>query len=93
MIELINTFLLLLLIVWIYLIQNEKKNVVHFYVARDEDGSLYLYLCKPVRGDTSWEVTKGYAYEKHFHEYGLCPEDYKTLKWEDEPQEVFITVK
>lgn len=96
MIELINTFLLLLLIVWIYLIQNEKKNDVHFYVARDRNGELYLYLGMPSRSEIEW-LNNGdcniAASEKNFHKYSLCPEDFKALKWEDEPQEVFVTVK
>lgn len=96
MIELINTFLLLLLIVWIYLMQNEKKNDVHFYVARDKHVGLYLYLGKPVRGEVSWEPIEGcnvVTYEEYFHQFGLRLEDFKDLKWEDEPLEVFITVK
>ena len=29
--------------------KNNTKNNVHFYVARDENGLLWLYLCKPIR--------------------------------------------
>ena len=29
----------------------EPVNKVHFYVARDKNGRLYLYLCKPIRNE------------------------------------------
>ena len=71
----------------------EKMNDLHFYVARDKDGELFLYLEKPFRGDALWELIEGcypLAYGEHLHKFGLCPEDYKDMKWEDEPQEVSI---
>ena len=30
---------------------------------------------------------------KNFSEYGLNPNDFKDLKWEDEPVEVFVNMK
>lgn len=32
------------------------KNKVHFYVAKDKDDSLYLYLGKPIRVDEKFMV-------------------------------------
>lgn len=29
---------------------SKKRNRVHFYVAKDMDGMIYLYLGKPIRG-------------------------------------------
>ena len=74
----------------------EPRNNVHFYVARDMDGGLYLYLGKPVRiteqfipcnDGTTLEGAKG------FLNYGLNENDYANLKWEDEPVEVFINLE
>ena len=74
----------------------EPINKVHFYVARDRSGELFLYLKKPVRapntfisysGDIFIEVTK------NFSMYGLNPDDFKNLKWGDEPVEVFLNLE
>ena len=34
--------------------QEEPVNRVHFYVARDKNGKLWLYIGKPIRGDTKF---------------------------------------
>lgn len=76
---------------------NEPTNKVHFYVARDMDGELYLYMGKPIRHGTQFcrDPDKGvsilpfYSYEF----YGLNEKDYANLKWEDEPVEVFINME
>ena len=77
--------------------QEEPKNMVHFYVARDKDGGLYLYLGKPFRGSSDFygNPDKGSSLLTHFNfEYfGLNENDYKDLKWEDEPLEVFVTME
>lgn len=77
----------------------DKKpiNKVHFYVAKDKnDGRLCLYLGKP-RRDCSYfmPVYPGIliGYKSRFYEFGLNPTDFKDLKWEDEPVEVFIKMK
>ena len=31
--------------------RTEPRNKVHFYVARDKNGGLWLYLDKPIRAD------------------------------------------
>lgn len=72
------------------------RNKVHFYVARDKNDNLWLYLGKPIRGanmfkgncDNSFILTKN-----NLKSLGLNEKDYAELKWEDEPVEVFITLQ
>ena len=75
----------------------KPKNNVHFYVARDKyDNVLCLYLGKPVRGvGTFHSCDEGCTIEvgNYFSHFGLNPDDFKDLKWEDEPIEVFINMK
>ena len=78
--------------------QKDKKqrNNVHFYAARDKCGMLWLYLSKPVRGKESFECnTHGCVatYDSLFENLGLNKNDYKDLKWEDEPVEVFLNLE
>ena len=74
----------------------EQCNNVHFYVARDSYGILFLYMGKPIRA-TSEFLSSDYGRlinsSGHFSKYGLNEDDYAYLKWEDEPLEVFITLK
>lgn len=75
----------------------KKRNRVHFYVARDMDGRIYLYLCKPERRKSCF-ITYGVisnfiANEDNFKDIGLNPDDFKDLKWEDEPVEVFVNME
>ena len=79
-----------------YKIRTEPKNKVHFYVARDRNGELYLWFRKPYRSierwvniDHSWIV----ACSLEFNYYGLNYKDYANLKFEDEPVEVFINME
>lgn len=94
----------ILLFIILFIIQSIKirklsakpKNNVHFYVARDENGLLWLYLCKPIRsGRTFKTIPRGSIIESqiHFHKYGLNVNDYTNLKWEDEPVEVFLNLE
>ena len=74
----------------------EPRNNVHFYVARDKDGELYLYMGKPIRiSDEFITCYGGNIIEgaKVFLDYGLNENDYANLKWEDEPVEVFINME
>ena len=74
----------------------EPRNNVHFYVARDKDGDLYIYLGKPVRiADDFIQCNGGNVIEgaKGFINYGLNENDYANLKWEDEPVEVFLNME
>ena len=72
-------------------------NKMHFYVARDKDGSLWLYMGKPVREDRefySGPGSKVFALACHsFNCFGLSEDDYAKLKWEDEPVEVFLNLE
>lgn len=67
------------------------KNNVHFYVAKDYEGNLFLYLGKPIRLSVmfipcpSGRVIES---EKNFSKYRLNPDNFSDLKWEDEPVEV-----
>ena len=74
----------------------EPMNNVHFYVARDSDGILFLYMGKPIRA-TSEFLPSDYGRlinsARHFSKYGLNDGDYAYLKWEDEPVEVFINME
>lgn len=95
-------FVIALIIVFCYecKIRNlsiKSKNNVHFYMARDKDGELYLYLGKPLRdyGEFIGDLTKGSIVLTgyHFNKFGLNKNDYAKLKWEDEPVEVFINTE
>ena len=73
------------------------QNKVHFYIARDKDGELYLYLGKPLRDHSEFigDLTKGSIVltSYHFNKFGLNKNDYAKLKWEDEPIEVFVNLE
>lgn len=73
----------------------QPKNKVHFYVARDKDGTLYLYLSKPIRATCTFSLCGHGAIliSEHFSKYGLNKKDYANLKWEDEPVEVFVNME
>ena len=77
--------------------QKERVNKIHFYVARDKDGTLYLYIGKPFRGYGVFysSVDERFRTLTHtnFKKFGLNPDDFKDLKWEDDPVEVFITME
>lgn len=76
--------------------QEEPVNRVHFYVARDKDGELHLYMGKPVRAICSFfpcSHSEVLISTKYFSKYGLNENDYKGLKWEDEPVEVFVNME
>ena len=74
-----------------------NKNKVHFYVARDKDRTLCLHIGKPFRGLTKFCPNIRYAVivltHLNFKSFGLNPDDFKNLNWEDEPVEVFLNLK
>ena len=95
-------FILTIAIIVIYEIKLRKpKNKVHFYVTKDSDpfneGLLILWLNKPERGVDIWRVGKSsaryIAAGSNLVLFGLSLSDYDNLKWEDEPVEVFLTLK
>ena len=58
------------------------------WVARDENGRLYLYLAPPLKSQREWLPNIC------FNLVELSPESFPEVKWEDEdPTEVSITVK
>ena len=75
----------------------KPRNNVHFYVARDMDEVLCLYISKPFRDHIQFHpnirngviVLNRYNYKK----FGLNEDDYANLKWEDEPVEVFLNME
>ena len=75
---------------------DEPRNKVRFYVARDMDGELWLYMGKPVRGDAEFYSDEPYNYVEFsgsIELFGLNENDYANLKWEDEPVEVFLNLE
>ena len=76
--------------------RTEPKNKVYFYVARDMDSRIYLYLGKPLRRNVEFGTTakcKCIASEEDFKNFNLDIKDFKDLKWEDEPVEVFLNME
>ena len=72
------------------------KNRVRFYVARDKYGPLWLYIGKPVRSEETFSPNEhGYmvSHSSSFDCLRLDIDDYKDLKWEDEPKEVFLNLE
>ena len=76
--------------------RTEPKNKVHFYVARDKNGQIYLYLGKPIRCSSCFCTDNNVqliASETNFEAFNLRVDDFKDLKWEDEPVEVFLNLE
>ena len=74
--------------------RTEPRNNVHFYVARDKDGKLWLYIGEPIRSDTAFvSVLNIDLTHRNFQCLGLNKNDYDSLKWEDEPVEVFLNME
>ena len=74
----------------------KPKNKVHFYVARDKNGKLWLYMGKPIRCDNAFiaDLSKGNTLTNiNFRCFGLNENDYANLKFEDEPVEVFLNLE
>ena len=75
---------------------NSKKiNRVKFYVARDMNGTIWLYMGKPKRDARSFISSRiGLTLpSRDFSKYGLDANDYVNLRWEDEPVEVFLNME
>ena len=72
------------------------RNNVHFYVARDNNGELFLYMGKPFRGIDRFHPHKNgciVTSDNYFFNFGLNKDDYSNLKWEDKPVEVFANTE
>ena len=92
-------FILMCLVVLLYeyriRLLRKQRNNVHFYLAREKNGELWLYLGKPHR-----EGTEFYCLSRQticlactIERFGLKSKDYNYLKWEDEPVEVFLNLE
>ena len=93
-------FILACLVVLLYeykiRLLRKQMNKVHFYVARDKNGFLYLYFGKPIRTGTRFLCSKEQTLlptGNSLSRFGLNAKDYDNLKWEDEPVEVFINME
>ena len=87
----------------------KPRNNVRFFVARNLRGELNLYLNKPRRNNNLWSwyyysfynqkdgefkwVSTRIVEEEYFKDLGLNSNDFKDLKWENEPVEVFINLE
>ena len=74
----------------------EPSNNVHFYVARDKNGEIFLYMGKPFRGIHRFHHYQNgciITSDDDFSNFGLNKYDYADLKWEDEPVEVFVNTE
>ena len=76
----------------------EPRNNVHFYVARDNDGTLRLYMGKPIRRNSAfvscWEEGGAcIGLDSDLRMYGLNEHDYEDVTWECEPLEVFVNME
>lgn len=91
----IGTFLMFCAIGLAYQRYKKPRNNVHFYVARDADKTLWLFLGKPIRKDGyfSYKINGETISSRYFRYLGLNKEDFKDLKWEDEPVEVFLNLE
>ena len=95
----LTEFILVFIIIFCYeyrikLIKNKPRNRIHFYVARDKNGDLWLYIGKPFRGDTEFYTSyKVICLADDLSRFGLKYEDFDSLKWEDEPVEVFLNLE
>ena len=81
-----------------YAKMEESVNKVHFYVARDKDDTLWLYMGRVIRREYMFVSGLGkggrcLGRDGDLEMYGLNKNDYEDLKWEDEPLEVFINME
>lgn len=87
---------IILLITSCYALSKTPENRVHFYIARDMDGKLWLYLGKPIKVESEFNVTedrKVTVLSSNLKRFGLNEDDYAYLKWENEPVEVFLNLE
>lgn len=93
----IGVFFTLIIFLTGEIVKDKKSiNKVHFYVARDKDGILWLYIGKPIRKTCTFfscDCGKILISSEEFSKYGLNIHDFDYLKWEDEPVEVFLNLE
>lgn len=92
-------FIIAFIIVFYYerkIRRTEPRNKVHFYVTREKNGTLWLYMGKPIKKEHFYVICNYgiiIASVDRFSGYGLDKNDYANLKWEDEPVEVFLNLE
>lgn len=57
------------------------------WVARDKNNVLKLFVCKPTRIDNEWYFDGGFL-----KLFGYIADKFDSLRWEDEPVEVNLTL-
>lgn len=75
---------------------SKKRNRVKFYVARDKNCSLWIYIGKPTMGSRMFYQNDRCGIVgklTDLYMLGLDEDDYDNLKWEDEPVEVFVNME
>ena len=64
------------------------ENKVKVWIARDEDGSLFIYSSAPFKGECIWSPQS-----TNINTMELKSDKFPTVKWEDdEPTEAYITL-
>ena len=93
----LSGFILSLILTVVYERKLRKsQNKVHFYVARDMNGELWLYMGKPIMDGDMYCThldKKTFALTHDLKRFNLKYEDYDYLKWEDGPVEVFLNLE
>lgn len=83
------------LIIVLYYERKIRRTEPHFYVAREKNGTLWLYMGKPIRYNSYFCTDINgqlIASEPDFEAFNLRVNDFKDLKWEDEPVEIFLNL-
>ena len=91
-----SVFMLAMMSIAAIVKDKEPSDKVHFYVARDKNGELFLYMGKPFRGIDRFHPHKNgciVTSDNYFFNFGLNKDDYSNLKWEDKPVEVFVNTE
>ena len=91
-----SVFMLAMMSIAAIVKDKEPSDKVHFYVARDKNGELFLYMGKPFRGIHRFHPHKNgciITSDDDLSNFGLNKNDYSNLKWEDKPVEVFINTE
>lgn len=78
--------------------RTEQRNKVHFYVARDKDKTLWLYLEKPIKDEDCdryipYRGGNAIIGRDKFKDFNLNPNDFKNLSFDDNPVEVFLNLE
>ena len=97
-IMLVIAFILGAIVMFVMFCMVYTAKQVHFYVARETDGALRLYMGKPIRRKSAfvscWEEGGAcIGLDSDLRMYGLNENDYEDVTWECEPLEVFINME